>query len=168
MSGIKNNERMNRFTKTVILTGLFVGTTDILYAFMSGYIRSGNFPEKMFHYIAGGALGLEQSMKGGNGIAFLGLFFHYFIALAHTLFFFLVFPRLKFLKFDKYLVGMLYGVYVNLFMKFIVLPLTPLPGNAFVLSWVFIDWILFGLVFGVPVVYSAYKYYGEQSPNELN
>jgi hypothetical protein len=43
-----------------------------------------------------------------------------------------------------------------------------LPGNAFVLSWVFIDWILFGLVFGVPVVYSAYKYYGEQSPNELN
>lgn len=150
---------MNRFAKAILLTGLFVGTTDILYAFTAGFIRSGNFPEKMFHYIAGGALGLEQSMKGGTGIAFLGLFFHYFIAMSHTAFFFWVFPKLKFLMFNKFLVGMLYGVYVNLFMRLIVLPLTPLPTQQFVLSRVFVDWILFGLVFGIPISFSAYKYY---------
>jgi hypothetical protein len=56
-------------------------------------------------------------------------------------------------------VGILYGVFVNLSMLFIVLPLTPLPSESFILSRVFIDWILFGIVFGVPVVYNTYRYY---------
>ena len=77
---------MNRFFKTVLLTGLFVGTTDLLAAYITQWIKTGKFADRMLHYIAGGALGLETSMKGGNGVAFLGLFFHYFIAFAFTLF----------------------------------------------------------------------------------
>src|ERR1700730_3876844 len=107
---------MNKFFKTVLLTGLFVGTTDIISAFVSVDIQTGKFPEKMFNYIAGGALGLEIAIKGGAGIEFLGLFFHYFIAFAFTLFFFWIFPKIKVLAFDKYLVGMLYAVFVNVVM----------------------------------------------------
>jgi hypothetical protein len=154
----KNN--MNRFFKTVLLTGLFVGTTDILSAYISVYIKTGAFAEKMFHYIAGGALGLERSMQGGNGVAFLGLFFHYFNAMAFTLFFFLIFPKVKFLSFNKYLIGMLYAVFVNLVMSFVVLRFTPLPSGTFILSRAFIDWIILGIVFGTPIAWSAYKYYG--------
>ena len=156
---------MNRFYKTVLLTGLFVGTTDILSAFMSQYIKTGNFSEKMFHYLAGGALGLEKSMQGGNETALLGLFFHYFISMAFTLFFFLIFPKLKFLRFNKYLVGILYAVFVNLTMSFIILPLTPLPRGNFMLSRAFVDWIVLGILFGIPIVYNAYKYYGVESEN---
>ena len=152
---------MKKFWKTVILTGLFVGTTDILMAFISTTVKSGKFPEKMFHYLAGGALGLEKSMAGGPGVEFLGLFFHYFIAMSFTIFFFVIFPRLKFLWFNKYLVGILYAVFVNLTMRFIILPLTALPKNAnpFLLSRAYIDWILLGVVLGIPIVYNAYKYY---------
>jgi len=150
---------MKKFWKTVILTGLFVGTTDILMAFISSTVKSGKFPEKMFHYIAGGGLGLSKSMNGGAGVEFLGLFFHYFIAISFTLFFFILFPRLKFLWFNKYLVGILYAVFVNLTMRFIILPLTSLPRNPFLLSRAYIDWILLGVVLGIPIVYSAYKYY---------
>lgn len=151
---------MNRFFKAVLLTGLFVGTTDILYAFINIYIGRGAFPEKMFLYIAGGVLGLDRSMKGGAGTAFLGLFIHYAIAYIFTLFFFWIFPKLKFLSFNKYLMGMLYGVFVNQVMTWIVLPITRLPGGgSFDLPRVFIDWVVFGVVFGVPIAYNTYKYY---------
>jgi hypothetical protein len=151
---------MNKFFKTVLLTGLFVGTTDLMYAFTTLFIQSGKFTEKMFNYIAGGALGLETSMKGGTGIAFLGLFFHYFIAFAFTLFFFWIFPRLKFLSFNKYLVGMLYAVFVNLAVEQVILRLTPLPPGSFSLTEAYVNWVIFGIVFGIPIVYNAYKYYG--------
>jgi len=151
---------MNKFFKTVLLTGLFVGTTDIVSAFISVYIRSGKFPEKMFNYIAGGALGLADAINGGVGVAFLGLFFHYFIAFSFTLFFFLVFPKLKFLAFNKYLVGMLYAVFVNQVMEQVILRITPLPRGPFSLADEFVGWVVFGVVFGIPIAYNAYKYYG--------
>jgi hypothetical protein len=79
---------MNRFLKAVLLTGLFVGTTDLVSAYITQWIKTGKFAEKMLNYIAGGALGLENSIPGGNGVALLGLFFHYFIAFSFTLLFF--------------------------------------------------------------------------------
>ena len=54
---------MNKFFKTVLLTGLFVGTTDILSAFITIYITSGKFPGKMFNYIAGAALGASCATR---------------------------------------------------------------------------------------------------------
>lgn len=151
---------MNKFVKTVLLTGLFAGTTDIISAYITAYINSGSFPGKMFQYIAGGVLGLEYSLKGGNGVALLGLFIHYFISMTFTLFFFLVFPRLKFLWFNKYLVGILYGTFITLVMKFLVLPLTSLPpGREYNISGEFVGWITLGVIFGIPVAWNAYRYY---------
>ena len=151
---------MNRFFKTVLLTGLFVGTTDLIAAYISQWIKTGSFAEKMLLYIAGGALGLETSMQGCNGTAFLGLLFHYVIAFSFTLFFFLIFPKVKFLSFNKYLIGMLYGVFVSEAMGQIILPLTALPASPFNLSRAIINWYMLGVVLGIPIVYNAYKYYG--------
>lgn len=157
---------MNRFFKTVLLTGLFVGTTDLVSAFISVWIKNGVFASKMFSYIAGGALGLETSMKSGIGVSFLGLFFHYFIASSFTLFFFRVFPRIKFLSFNKYLIGMLYAVFVNVTMSEVVLPLSRLPRGTFSLETSFINWVVLGVVLGIPIAYNAYKYYGVETKQE--
>ncbi|MCB0649329.1 MAG: hypothetical protein KDC49_21815 [Saprospiraceae bacterium] len=145
--------------ESVIITGLFVGTTDILLAFLSQYIKTGNFAEKMFLYIAGGATGLEQSMTGGFWTELLGLFFHYFIALSFTALFFYLYPKWKILSYNIYLTGILYAVFVNLVMRYIILPFTPLPSQPFILSRAFIDWITLGIVLGIPIVYFAGKFY---------
>ncbi|MEI9809518.1 MAG: hypothetical protein WDO16_17530 [Bacteroidota bacterium] len=102
---------MNKFFKVVIVTWLFVGTADLFAAYVFQWIKTGKFADKMLFYIAGGVLGLDTSMQGGNGVAFLGLFIHYLIAFLFTLFFFWVFPMVKFLRFDKYVIGMLYGIF---------------------------------------------------------
>jgi hypothetical protein len=152
---------MPRFFKTVLLTGLFVGTTDLINAYVTVFVKTGKFSDKMLYFIAGGALGLENSLKGGNGIALLGLFFHYFIAFSYTLFFFLLFPRLKFLSYNKYLVGMLYAVFVNLTMGQIVLRLSRLPVGPLVIANTIIEWLVLGVVLGIPIAYNTYRYYGQ-------
>ena len=154
---------MSRFFKTVLLTALFVGTTDLVAAYVTQWIKTGKFAARMLHYIAGGALGLETSMKAGNGVAFLGLFFHYFIAFSFTLFFFLLFPRLKFLRFNKYLVGMLYGIFVSVMMSQVILPITPLPTVSFNLSNAIVHWITLGVVLGIPIAFNAYQHFGVDS-----
>ena len=55
---------------------------------------------------------------------------------------------------------MLYAVFVNLVMGELVLRLTPLPRNPFSLADEFVSWVAFGVVFGIPIVYNTYKYYG--------
>ena len=150
---------MKPFFKTVLLTGLFVGVTDIIAAHVSTWIQSGNFPTRVLQYIAGGALGLESSMKGGLGIALLGLFFHFFIATWWTFVFFVALPKLKFLQFNKYVVGFFYGWFVGACMSFIVLPLSALPDNPFVFSKAIVGWSILGAVLGIPIAISAYKYY---------
>ena len=150
---------MKPFFKTVLVTGLFVGITDIMAAHIHVWIQSGNFPTRVFQYIAGGALGLETSMKGGVGIALLGVLFHFFIATSWTMFFFVILPKLKFLHFNKYVVGMLYGFFVGACMTFLVLPLTALPSSPFIFSKAIVGWIILGTVLGIPIAISAYRYY---------
>ena len=156
----KKSIAMNRFSKTVLLTGLFVGTTDILSAFVMISAKSGHFPKEMFHYIAGAALGIQNGLNGGIWTNLLGLFFHYLIAGTATLAFFTALPRVRALRFNKYLVGMLYAVFVNLFMTFAVLPLTALPPGGFDFARTFIDWIVLGCLLGIPIAFNAYRFYG--------
>ena len=151
---------MNKFFKTAFLTGLFVGTTDMISAFINSYVRSGKFASQMFNYIAAGMLGVEKALKGGTATAFLGLFFHYFIACAFTFFFFWIYPRIKFLAFNKYLIGMLYGVFVSTVVDQVILRFTPLGAFPFNLADYYLNWVIFGVIFGIPIVYNAYKYYG--------
>ncbi|HEX6893406.1 MAG TPA: hypothetical protein VF141_21995 [Chryseolinea sp.] len=150
---------MKPFFKAVLLTGLFVGVTDIIAAHVSTWIQSGNFPTKVLQYIAGGALGLETSMKGGVGVALLGLAFHFFIATWWTLVFFVALPKLRFLQFNKYIVGFFYGYVVGACMSFIVLPLSALPDSPFVISRALLGWSILGAVLGIPIAISAYRYY---------
>ena len=147
------------FFKTVLLTGLFVGLMDLILAIVTQLVHSGKYPEKMLNYIAGGALGLQTALAGGNGVQLLGLFFHFFIAFSFTLFFFWIFPHVRFLAFNKYLIGILYGIFITLVMGQVVVPLSRLPKWGFSVSGSLIDWIVFGTIFGIPVAYNTYKYY---------
>jgi hypothetical protein len=142
-----------------LYTGLLVGTTDITAACISQYIRTGKFPDKMLLYIAGGILGLKHSMTGGVWTQALGLLCHYIIAMSCTVLFFLAYPRLRLLRYNPYIVGLLYGAVASSFMSFVVLPLTPLPQGAIVWSRLLLGWAILGVVLGIPVALSAKWFY---------
>jgi hypothetical protein len=154
---------MTRFLKTVLLTWLFVAIADLTGAYISQYIRTGHFADKMLYYIAGGGLGLAAAMKGGFWIGLIGLCFHFFIAFVFTLLFFMIFPRLRLQRFNKYLVGIVYALFVNAIMILIVLPLSKLPvRNApFNLKNFLIGWLVLAIALGIPMAISAYRYYAK-------
>ena len=63
---------------------------------------------------------------------------------------------------------MLYAVFVNLVMGQLILPLSRLSTNPFNLSDSIIDWIVLGVLFGIPIAYNAYQYYGVDGKNQVS
>lgn len=150
---------MKPFVKTALLTGLLVGTTDLIAAYASQYIQTGRFASKLLYYIAGGALGLETSLQGGFWMGVLGFFFHYFIATSFTFLFFIICTKITIVRFNPYVIGFLYGVVVGAVMEFIVLPLTQLPHSPFDMGKSFVAWTIVGVALGIPIALSARRFY---------
>jgi|SRR6267142_1139139 len=155
---------MSSFSKRLLLTVLIAGTLDLLYAYTSGFIRTGHLSRRMFQYIAGGALGLKNSLNGGAPVILLGVFFHYFIVTCFTLFFFFLYRKTKLFGLNKYVAGLLYGFFIWAVMNLVVLPMTPLPSGTVDIGKALLDAVLLGVVIGLPVSLSARGYYGEVRP----
>jgi len=155
---------MSPFFKRVLLTGLLAGILDLCYAYLDVFVRSGRFATKMFQYIAGGALGLPTSMKGGAPVIVLGIFFHFFIAFSFTLFFFLFYRKSKISVLNPYLLALVYGIFIWSVMTLLVLPLSALPTRPVDWGKGAFDAFMFGLTFGLPLVFSARKFFGVARP----
>jgi hypothetical protein len=143
--------------KAILLAGLVVGTLDGLAAITSAYIPREITPDRVFRYVASGVFGKDAS-TGGTPMALLGLFFHYIVALGWTALFFLAYPKLKFLSWNKYVVGIVYGVFVMFAMNLVVVPLSNVPNSkpgSVHLPQLFIHMFIVGL----PISLLANRYY---------
>ncbi len=78
--------------KTILISGLLVGTLDILSAFVDVYISSGKNSLVVLNYIASAAIG-KTAFAGGVGIQLLGLLFHFIIAFLFTVLFFWLYSK---------------------------------------------------------------------------
>ena len=101
-------------------------------------------------------------MQGGAGMFALGVFFHYFISFAFTLLYFLLRPRWALLRRNRWAAAILYATFVWSVMAYLVLPLSALDAKApnFANKHTYIGWCILVLVFGVPVVFGAARYFG--------
>lgn len=146
-------EQIKRRSSIIWLTGLLAGTLDILAAIAQTYL-SGGKPVKMLQYIASGFFG-EESFVGGIPYAFYGLVFHYAIAFAWTVLFFLIYPRMKFLKQNWLLTGAGYGAFIWIVMNLVVLPLSNVPQSSFDLKTAAIGMLILMVCVGLPLSYLA-------------
>src|SRR6185436_2610559 len=99
---------------------------------------------------------------GGTPMVFAGLFFHFVIATGWTTLFFLLYPRLKFLSWNKYIIGIAYGVFVMFAMNLVVVPLSNVPNpntGSVHLPQLFIHMFIIGL----PISLLANRYYSKHN-----
>lgn len=150
---------MTSFKKAILSTWLIAGTLDILSAFVHVFIVKHKIFWGMFNYIASGLLGPDVAMPGGFGIVILGFFIHYFIAFSFTLLFFLVYRSLHFSRVNKYIVGILYGLFVWAVMNIIILPITKLPSRPLLLKNAVIDALILICMIGLPISIRAHSYF---------
>jgi hypothetical protein len=112
------------FAKTVLLTGLLAGTLDATAACIQYYINTGKNPALVFRYVASATFGNKVMTGNLYGWAACGLLFHFLIAISFTLFFFLMYPQIKKWIPNKFVAGILYGLFVWVIMNMLVVPIS--------------------------------------------
>jgi hypothetical protein len=141
--------------RTIILTGLLAGTLDAVAAI----VVSQASPAAVFKYIASGAFGAGKAFSGGDIMIAWGVIFHYFIALSWTLLFFFIYPTLPWLKKNKYIAGLLYGIFVWVMMNRVVIPLSEIPQRPFNLKGALTGMSILMVAIGLPISILTHRYY---------
>ncbi len=154
---------MNTKTSTILKAGLLVGTLDILSAVIYVTIRSGSFvPFNICKFVASGIFG-KNAATGGTLMIIAGLVLHYIIAFAFTIFFFWLYPKIKFLSKNKILTGVIYGILIWTFMNVIVVPLSNVAYRPFNVTNAAINMIILIVCIGIPLSFIAAKSYKIQN-----
>ena len=104
------------------MTGLIVGTLDILSAFIIVLSR-GSTVTRLLQFIASGLLG-PQAFQGGVATAILGLALHFFIAFTLVAVFYVARGRFGFVRDHAISSGIIYGLIVYVVMNLVILPLS--------------------------------------------
>lgn len=104
---------------TIVILSFITGTLDAIAAIIIGY-PSG--PDMVFKYIASGFFGRAAFIE--DHMVLWGVFFHYLIATAFSIGFWVIYPKFKIGLKNKYFIGVVFGLMTWVVMNFAVLPLT--------------------------------------------
>ena len=107
--------------KKVVIAGLIVSVLDIVAAFTDAWLSFNVTPGIVLNGIAAGAIGNENANGSFLTMAF-GLLIHFFIVYSYTFFLYLIYPFLKSVFKHNIIIGVLYGLFIWVTMRFIVLP----------------------------------------------
>ena len=149
----------------ILLSGLLVGTLDIVSACVDYYIATGKGPEGVLRFVASGVFG-QEAFTGNNAMLIWGLLFHYLIAFSFTIFFFWLYPKIKFMSDYPILTAVLYGIFMWVATTRIVMPLSNTPKGTFHF-WKAIKAILIlAVMIGIPLSFIAKKSVGRRQVNK--
>jgi hypothetical protein len=138
----------------VILTaGLICGVLDGL----SALAVSGVGWLRLFQFIASGILG-PKSFQGGTRTAILGIGLHFVIALGAATVYYVASRGLTFMVHQALLSGVLFGIAVQLFMSFIVVPASAIGWRPFVLRSFLVYTIVHMVVVGPSIALTVRHY----------
>jgi hypothetical protein len=157
----------------ILLSGLVAGTLDAAAASITFYIRRDDNPIKVWRYVASGVFG-KDAYADPNGLLMpaMGLLFHFCLAFSFTVFFFLLFPKIKLLAKNILITGIVYGVLVWLLMNKVIVPLSSVakagppaaPAPTFLgiptQTMLQISFIMFCI--GVPIAFFAARFYRQK------
>ncbi len=138
--------------KAVAYGGLVSGVLDALDGVVAYYGLLGLNPVQVLQYIASGALG-KVAYEGGLVAAAIGTVFHFIIAFAAAAVYAFAATKVRALRSQWVAAGLLYGVWVWIFMNFLVLPISAVDGPALTLPLVLNGVIGHAIFVGLPIAY---------------
>jgi hypothetical protein len=147
-----------KLANAIVISGLVVGTADILCAFVQTLI-AGRSIISMLQFIASGVFGRTCISGTVDFYAAAGLLFHYIIATSWTALFFVLYPVVsRYIK-SNVLIGILYGAFVWLMMNKVVLPLSQTPTLKPTLTSALIGMSIIITAIGLPLAFFANRLY---------
>ncbi|KAA0993292.1 DUF1440 domain-containing protein [Dyadobacter aurulentus] len=138
----------------VILAATFIaGTLDILAAILVySIVLEQTSPSMILMSIASGVFG-KAAFSGGSLMVLAGLLLHYLIAFLFSTFYYIIYPGLEFLKKQRLISGILYGIFVWLVMNLGVLRIVfsaKLPSDP---EAALLGISILIIAFGIPISY---------------
>ncbi len=155
---MSSTAKQRSMLSTILATGLLAGFLDGLAASVQYFIKTGKGPAPVFRFIASGVFG-KDAFAGGNIMIIWGVVFHFIIAALFTIFFFLVYPKIKMFSKNRIVTGIFLGIFTWLVMNLTVLPLSNTPPLTKTFSGVMTGVIILVLAIGMPVSFVAHQYY---------
>jgi hypothetical protein len=144
--------------RAIMLTGFLAGTLDAIAAIV---VYQAN-PIGLFKFIAAGAFGTEAAFAGGTIMVVWGILFHYFIAFSWTALFFFVYPAIPLMRKNKYVTGLLYGIFVWIMMNQVVVPLSQIVQKPFNPRAAAVGASILMVAIGLPISILAHRYYARK------
>src|SRR5688572_7996093 len=92
----------------------------------------------------------------------LGVIFHYFIAFSWTILFFFMYPALPIMRKNKYITGLLYGIFVWIVMNRVVIPLSEIAQRPFNLKGALTGMSILMVAIGLPISILTHRYYARR------
>jgi hypothetical protein len=140
---------------SVLAGGLVAGALDITYACVFWALKAGTSPQRIFQSVAKGVLG-PPTFKGGAATAALGLFLHFFIAIAMSITYYVCAWRWTALVERPVMFGAAYGLVLYGVMNYIVVPLSAARGGGSGGAlWVALSILVHMFLIGVPIALFA-------------
>jgi uncharacterized membrane protein YagU involved in acid resistance len=142
-----------RAINIILAATLVAGTLDILAAILVySIVLEQTSPSMILISIASGVFG-KAAFSGGSPMVLAGLLLHYLIAFLFSAFYYIIYPGLEFLKKQRLISGILYGIFVWLVMNLGVLRIVfsaKLPSDP---EAALLGISILIIAFGIPVSY---------------
>jgi hypothetical protein len=145
-------------SRAILIAWLIVGTLDISAAMIQTALNGGT-QAGLFRIIAAGAFGRDVIKTGGTDMILWGLFFHYVIAFAITLTFFLLYPRIPLLAKSRIATGIFCGVVSWAVTTQIIVRFSALGARAIDLKAASIAAGILIVAIGLPLAFLADRFY---------
>ena len=146
--------------KTILWSGLVAGILDSIAGVIVYYIYFGLNPLQVLQFIAAGIYGPE-AINGGIGMIIAGTFFHFLIAYVVAVIYFIAYPKIKLLRDNVALMGLIYGFGIWLVMNLFVLPNSNVPKGPFDIGLAIVGIIWHMVLVGLPIALITSKYFLE-------
>jgi hypothetical protein len=145
--------------KQIIKAGLLAGSLDITAAFVNAYASRKIMPGDVLKYIASGVFG-NAAFKGGYAIMLMGLLFHFVIAFACAAVFFILYSKIKFLRYSHVLNSLLIALIAWAVTTQIIIPISNIPkAGSFDITRAAIAVGILFICVGMPISVLAKRYF---------
>ena len=149
--------------RRILKTTLLAGSLDITAAFIQVYLAGRVTPGIVLKYIASGVFG-KEAFAGGYGMMSMGLLFHFTIAFACTVIFFMLYTKLKFLHHHILLNSILIALIAWAVTRFIIIPFSnTAPPAKFDFAKAVVAIGILVVCIGLPLSISAKRFYFKNS-----
>ena|SRR3569833_63712 len=148
-------QKRKRLLRWLLFTGFITGSIDALMAIVT---NSKIPPEIIFKYIASGVFG-KLAFTPGSEMVIYGVLFHYWIAFAWSVLFFILYRQLIHLLKFRILLVLITGLVIWTVMNLAVVPLSQANAAPMHFIGAIKNMAILIFAFGLPVTLIADRYY---------